>query len=62
MPNDLLEEVVWSLEMFIKVLEGSSEAQLRALKHITRATPASNVELAKDSMVGGALVTIFYAI
>ena len=61
-PNDLLEMVVWSLEMFIKVLEESSEAQLRAMGHITRSTPANKVELAKETMVSGTMVAICCAI
>ncbi|GBE86067.1 hypothetical protein SCP_0805910 [Sparassis crispa] len=50
-PDDLLKECVWALEMFILELIESSDAQLRAMGHITRRTADSKMAYAKNAMI-----------
>ncbi|KAL6306516.1 hypothetical protein BKA93DRAFT_144574 [Sparassis latifolia] len=50
-PDDLLKECVWALEMFILELIESSDAQLRAMGHITRRTADNKMAYAKNAMI-----------
>lgn len=50
-PEDLLGNCIWALEMFIRELNECTAEQLRAIGHITRNTPDHNLGSAMESLV-----------